>query len=78
MDAGLIGAACGLLDTLLKNGLQGLRHSAIVSNGSPGSKTHINGSTPVPTRKPHINGSATKLTNTGLVGFYCNGNGLHV
>lgn len=72
---GLIAAACGQLDTLLKKA--GGRHF-VVSNGSPTSKAILNASTPASTRKPHLNGNATKITSNGLVGIYCNGNGLHV
>lgn len=59
---GLIAAACGQLDSLLKNGgtpTHGL------SNGTSGEKLHRNG-----------NGAT--LANGSLDGIYCNGNGVHV
>ncbi|KAL3520424.1 hypothetical protein ACH5RR_018573 [Cinchona calisaya] len=58
---GLIAAACGQLDALLK---KGTAKSFVLSNGSSAMKLHLNGTT-------------NKLANGPLVGIYYNGNGLH-
>ncbi|CAN4078546.1 unnamed protein product [Withania somnifera] len=59
---GLIAAACGQLESLLKKGVA-LTH--VFSNGTSGEKLHRNG-------------NATNLFNGSLDGIYCNGNGVHV
>lgn len=60
---GLIAAASGQLDALLKKGMA--KSYGVMSNGTP-------------SIKPHLNGTATKLANgPPLVGIICNGNGLH-
>ncbi|KAH6756893.1 CTP synthase family protein [Perilla frutescens var. hirtella] len=59
---GLVGAACGQLDALLKK-------------GSARRCRMSNGSSPI---KAHFYENATALANGALDGIYCNGNGLHV
>ncbi|XP_057811967.1 uncharacterized protein LOC131026204 [Salvia miltiorrhiza] len=60
--SGLVGAACGQLDGLLKKG--------------SGRRCRMsNGSSPI---KAHFYENATTLTNGALDGIYYNGNGLHV
>lgn len=60
---GLIAAACGQLESLLKKEGVALTHG--FSNGTSGEKLHRNG-------------NATNLSNGSLDGIYCNGNGVHV
>lgn len=62
LATGLVGAACGQLDALLKK-------------GSARRCRMSNGSSPI---KAHFYENATTLTNGTLDGIYCNGNGLHV
>ncbi|KAG8385048.1 hypothetical protein BUALT_Bualt03G0001000 [Buddleja alternifolia] len=59
---GLVAAACGQLDALLK---KGATKTCRMSNGSSSIKAHLYE-------------NATKLTNGSLDGIYRNGNGLHV
>lgn len=59
---GLVAAACGQLDALLK---KGSTKTCRMSNGSSSVKTHLYD-------------NAAKLGNGSLDGIYCNGNGLHV
>ncbi|KAK6118549.1 hypothetical protein DH2020_047705 [Rehmannia glutinosa] len=59
---GLVAAACGQLDALLK---KGATKTCRMSNGSS-------------TIKGHLYDNATKLANGSLDGIYRNGNGLHV
>uniref|UniRef100_M1B2B0 CTP synthase n=1 Tax=Solanum tuberosum TaxID=4113 RepID=M1B2B0_SOLTU len=61
---GLIAAACGQLDSLLK---KGGAPTHVLSNGTSGEKLHRNG-----------NGNGTTLANGSLDGIYRNGNGVHV
>ncbi|XP_047955253.1 CTP synthase-like [Salvia hispanica] len=62
--SGLVAAACGQLDALLKKGSS--RTCRLTSNGSS------------PIKPQHFYENATTLTNGALVdGIYCNGNGLH-
>lgn len=63
LATGLVGAACGQLDALLKKG--SMRRPNKMSNGS----------SPI---KAHFYENATTLANGALDGIYCNGNGLHV
>ncbi|PHU26634.1 CTP synthase 1 [Capsicum chinense] len=60
---GLIAAACGQLESLLKKG--GVAMNRGFSNGTSGEKLHRNG-------------NATNLSNGSLDGIYSNGNGIHV
>lgn len=62
LATGLVGAACGQLDALLKK-------------GSARRGWMSNGSSPI---KAHFYENATTVTNGALDGIYCNGNGLHV
>ncbi|KAK6803287.1 hypothetical protein RDI58_001071 [Solanum bulbocastanum] len=59
---GLIAAATGQLETLLKKGVP---KTLSLSNGTSGLKSHR-----------YVNG--TKMANGSLDGIYCNGNGIHV
>ncbi|XP_006346550.1 CTP synthase-like [Solanum tuberosum] len=59
---GLIAAATGQLETLLKKGVP---KTWSLSNGTSGLKSHR-----------YVNG--TKMANGSLDGIYCNGNGIHV
>ncbi|TMX00459.1 hypothetical protein EJD97_000795 [Solanum chilense] len=59
---GLIAAATGQLETLLKKGVP---KTWSMSNGTSGLKSHR-----------YVNG--TKMANGSLDGIYCNGNGIHV
>lgn len=62
--AGLIAAACGQLDTVLKYG----HASKVLTNGLSNGK---------PMGKVHQNGNGIKSSNGSLNGVYSNGNGVH-